>query len=91
MNKWRIIMSSFYQQCPYYQGACRYEQKRKENRDSYCLIKRFSTSKYLNESKKENDFLPKNEWFKSLGEEIDKKFEKCTRTNQIIERYLFLS
>ena len=30
MNKWRMIMYSFYQQYPHYQGACRYEQKRKK-------------------------------------------------------------
>ena len=28
MNKRRKIMCPFYQQCPHYQGACQYEQKR---------------------------------------------------------------
>ena len=35
-------------------------------------MEKFSTSKYLNESKKEYDFLSKNEWFKSAGEDINK-------------------
>ena len=44
MHKWRKITYPFYQQCPYYQGACRYEQKRQKLRNSYCLIEKFSTS-----------------------------------------------
>ena len=60
MNKWRMIVYPFYQQCPHYQGASWYEQERKKNRNSYRLIEKFSTSKYLNKSKKEYDFLSKN-------------------------------
>ena len=36
------------------------------------MMEKFSTSKYLNDSKKEDDFLSKNEWFKSSGEDINK-------------------
>ena len=53
-------MYPFYQQCPYYQGDSRYEQKRQKIRNSYCLMEKCSTSKYLNESKKEYDSLSKN-------------------------------
>ena len=35
-------------------------------------MEKFLASKYFNESKKEYDFLSKNEWVKSSGEDIDK-------------------
>ena len=61
MSKGRMFMYSFCQQCPHYQGACQYEQKCKKNRISYSVVTKFSKLKYLNESKKEYDFLSKNE------------------------------
>ena len=57
-------------------SACQYEQNCKKNQDSHCLIEKFSTSKYLNKSKKEDDFLSKNAWFKPTGEDIDKYLKK---------------
>ena len=87
--KWRKIMYPFYQQCPRYQGACRYEQKRQKIRDSYRLFEKFSTSKYLNESKKEIDFLSKNEWFKSSGEDIDQYLKNSTEENKLLSDIYF--
>ena len=88
-NKWCKIMYPFYQQCPYYQGACRYEPKHQKNRNSYCLMEKFSTSKYLNESKKEYDFLSKNKWSKSSGEDINKYSKNSPEEIKLFGRYLF--
>ena len=87
--KWCKIMYPFYQQCPYYQGACRYDPKRKKIRNSYRLMEKLSTSKYLNDSKKEDDFLAKNEWFKSSGEDIDKYLKNSPEEIKLLDDIYF--
>ena len=48
-------------------------------KDSNCLLQRFCTAKYLNQSKKEYDFLSENEWFKSTGDNIDKNLKNSLK------------
>ena len=54
-----------------------------------CLIERFSTSKYLNKSKKEYYFLSKNEWFQSPGEDIGKYLKKSPEEINLLRDFYF--
>ena len=90
-HKWCKIMYPFDQQYPYYQGACQNEGKRQKIRNSYCLMEKFSTSKYSNDSKKEYDFLSKNKWFQSSGEDIIKNLKNSPEEIKLLgvnEKYI---
>ena len=52
-------------------------------------MEKFLTSKYLNDSKKEDDFLAKNEWFKSSGEDIDKYLKNSPEEIKLLDDIYF--
>ena len=57
--------------------------------NSYCLIEKFSTSESLNKSKKDYDFLSKNKWFKSTGEDIDKYLKNSPEEIKVLRDIYF--
>ena len=52
-------------------------------------MEKFSISKYLNDSKKEYDFLSKNDWFKSSGEDIDKCLKNLPEEIKLLDDIYF--